>query len=110
MIVLTVTGRIRKVETIENERGAQHKLILDCAQKRWDKDSRAMLTKKAVIALRLWGKTVDEAKGLPTGTLISVRGDVESRAYQEKWYTDASAQEIVVIEGAEREPGQDDLF
>lgn len=48
------------------------------------------------IAFEAWNDVVDVCQRLSTGTKVRVNFEVESREYQQKWYTNAKAFKIEV--------------
>jgi hypothetical protein len=48
------------------------------------------------IAITFWGEKVDEMQNLTPGTAVKVAINIESREYNEKWYTDVKAWKLEV--------------
>ncbi|MBO6515858.1 MAG: DUF3127 domain-containing protein [Bacteroidia bacterium] len=46
------------------------------------------------IAITCWGDKVDEIQNLAPGTQVTVAINIESREYNERWYTDIKAWRI----------------
>ena len=46
------------------------------------------------IAITCWGDKVDEIQQLTPGTMVKVAINIESREYNERWYTDIKAWKI----------------
>lgn len=51
------------------------------------------------VAITCWGDKVDEVQSLQAGTQIKVGINIESREYNERWYTDVRAWKIDVEQG-----------
>jgi single-stranded DNA-binding protein len=56
------------------------------------------------VAIQFWGDRANEIKGFQVGSELKISFDLESREWQEKWYTDARAWKIERI-GATVAPG-----
>ena len=52
------------------------------------------------VCFSTWGDKTDQLKQLTTGDAVSVSFNVESREYNERWYTDLRAWKIVKSTGA----------
>ena len=48
------------------------------------------------IAFTTWNDMVDTCESIAIGTAVRISFDLESREYQNKWYTDAKASKIEV--------------
>lgn len=74
----------------------------------WERGGIAITETEAkypkTIAISLWGDLVDVGKSLAVGTIVRVSFDVESREYQDKWYTDVKGYKIEVNKNGNWEP------
>ena len=55
------------------------------------------------LALETWKERCTILDGLPLGVLVKVRFDVESREYEGRWYTTATAWSISPVEVSDEE-------
>ncbi|MFT5512740.1 MAG: hypothetical protein ACI8SE_001138 [Bacteroidia bacterium] len=89
---LEVTGQIIKLLPEQNgqsQRGA------------WKKQDMVIETNEQYpkkIAITCWGEKVDEIQQLTPGTAVKVAINIESREYNERWYTDIKAWKIDKVE------------
>jgi hypothetical protein len=117
MIHIFATGKLKKVHTQQHpDFGTFFTLILDARAKKWNPNTETMETVGVHLALKLGKKTAEEALKVPEGALVEVHGNATSREHEGRWYTEAWANQIVVVEQATpqarpqpaREPGADD--
>lgn len=62
------------------------------------------------ICITGWAERVDEIQKLEPGTQVQVAINIESREYQERWYTDVRAWKIDVVGGNMPSDHQPDSF
>lgn len=85
---LEVSGQIIKLlpeQNGESQRGP------------WKKQDMVIETNEQYpkkIAITCWGDKVDEIQSLSPGTQVKVAINIESREYNERWYTDVKAWKI----------------
>jgi hypothetical protein len=96
---LEITGKLIKIlpeQTGEGRNGT------------WVKSSFVIETQDQYpksICFDAWGDRVETVKNLKEGTMLKVGFDVESREYNERWYTNAKAWKIeTVSEGGSTPP------
>ncbi|MBI1305473.1 MAG: DUF3127 domain-containing protein [Bacteroidetes bacterium] len=51
------------------------------------------------VAITCWGERVDEVQNLQPGTNLNISINIESREYNDRWYTDVKAWKIDVQNG-----------
>ena len=54
------------------------------------------------VCITAWGEKTDELKKLKLGERLKIAFNVESREYNEKWYTDVKAWKIDRMAGADK--------
>lgn len=87
---LEITGQIVKLlpeQSGESQRGP------------WKKQDMIIETNEQYpkkIAVTCWGDKVDEIQKFTPGTMLKVAINIESREYNERWYTDIRAWKIDV--------------
>ena len=87
---LELSGKVVKLMPVqrgESQRGA------------WQKQDMIIETVEQYpkqVAITCWGEKVDEIQKLQPGTQIKVGINIESREYNERWYTDVRAWKIDV--------------
>ncbi len=85
---LEVTGQIIKLlpeQSGQSQRGP------------WKKQDMVIETNEQYpkkVAITCWGEKVDEIQSLTPGTTVKVAINIESREYNERWYTDIKAWKI----------------
>ncbi|MCO4818051.1 MAG: DUF3127 domain-containing protein [Bacteroidetes bacterium] len=85
---LEVTGQVIKLlpeQSGQSQRGP------------WKKQDMVIETNEQYpkkIAITCWGEKVDEIQQLTPGTMVKVAINIESREYNERWYTDIKAWKI----------------
>jgi hypothetical protein len=81
------------------------------ARGEWKKREFVIETKEQFpkkVCLSCWNERVDDLKNLNIGQEIKVSINLESREYNERWYTDARAWKIEVgTQGTTSEPNDD---
>ncbi len=100
-MALEIEGRIFNI--LPEESG------LNAAGNTWKKQVFVINTNEEFprkIAFTVWNNNVDALKSLKTGDKVKVYFRVESREYQGRWYTDATAWRIVKIVEQEVTPGR----
>ena len=89
---LEVTGKVVQllaVQSGESQRGP------------WKKQDMVIETNEQYpkkIAITCWGEKADEIAKLEPGTSVQVAINIESREFNERWYTDIKAWKIDVLE------------
>jgi Domain of unknown function (DUF3127) len=89
---LEVTGKVVQLLAIqsgESQRGP------------WKKQDMVIETNEQYpkkIAITCWGEKADEIAKLQTGTTVQVAINIESREFNDRWYTDVKAWKIDVLE------------
>jgi len=85
---LEVTGQVIKLlplQSGQSQRGP------------WKKQDMIIETNEQYpkkVAITCWGDKVDEIQNLVPGTQVTVSINIESREYNERWYTDIKAWKI----------------
>lgn len=96
-MALEITGKLYKVLTEQTGSGKNGNWV----KQEFVIETTEQYPKK--ICCSAWGDKVASLKGLQAGDMIKVSFNIESREYNERWYTDVRAWKIEPIAGGNSE-------